>query len=184
MDFVLFFPIYYKDHFLNSISLLQAFLGLGLCSLQYYLYFHYTYLLGYRHVQVRGQLAGVGLHLPCRSPDQTQALRFGRKHFYPPRYLATLICISDSTSLWLYYMFWFLILKRFYVYLWAHKCAGGLRGQKWAARGYWIAGPGVNTHLGIAMSGQNLGPLKSSQCSQPPSHLSSPRGQDFYQCNR
>lgn len=39
---------------------------LDLCSLQYYLYFHYTYLLGYGHVQVREQLAGVGLLLPCR----------------------------------------------------------------------------------------------------------------------
>lgn len=77
----------------------------------------------------------------CRSENNLQGLvcfshvglRSGRKCLFLLRCLATLICVFDYTSLWLYYMFWFLILKRFYVYLWAHKCAGGFRGPKWAA---------------------------------------------------
>lgn len=67
MDFVFVLSLLYKDRFLYYLSALILSLVLDLCSLQYYLYFHYTYLLWHVHVQVRRQL--VGFLLPCRSPD-------------------------------------------------------------------------------------------------------------------
>lgn len=81
-------------------------------------------------MQVRGQLAGVGFffchvgpQIKLRPRDLEEApLSVELSSCYSC--IFAIICIFDYTSLWLYYIFWFLIFKRFYVYLWAHKCTG------------------------------------------------------------